>query len=123
MTTPSGKRTFFPDQSSVRQRHAALIAGSPRTRIITIGVIVLMAAIALFALLRLEFSVARLGSGIVQLGTFLSLMVPPTPGKQLVSLLKALAETVAIAFLGTLLAAILSIPMGFLAARNIMANR
>jgi phosphonate transport system permease protein len=123
MTTPSGKRTFFPDQSSVRQRHAALIAGSPRTRIITIGVIVLMAAIALFALLRLEFSVARLGSGIVQLGTFLSLMVPPTPGKQLVSLLKALAETVAIAFLGTLLAAILSIPMGFLAARNVMANR
>lgn len=123
MSTQSQKRTFFPDQADVKKRHAALIAGSPRAKILTIGVITAMAAVALFALLRLEFSFVRLGSGIVQLGTFLGLMVPPTPGTQLMSLLKALAETVAIAFLGTLLAAILSIPMGFLAARNVMANR
>jgi phosphonate transport system permease protein len=114
---------FFPDRASVRQRHATLIAGSTRTRIVTISVVAAMAGLALFALLRLEFSLARIGSGIVQLGTFLSLMVPPTPGTQLLPLLKALAETVAIAFLGTLLAAFLSIPLGFLAARNVMANR
>jgi phosphonate transport system permease protein len=123
MTTQASKRTLFPDQTAVKQRHAALIAGSPQTKILTISVIVLLAAIALFALFRLEFSLARLGSGIVQLGTFLSLMVPPTPGTQLIGLLKALAETVAIAFLGTLLAAFLSVPLGFLAARNVMANR
>jgi phosphonate transport system permease protein len=35
----------------------------------------------------------------------------------------ALAETVAIAFLGTLAAAVLAIPLGLLAARNVMANR
>ena len=51
------------------------------------------------------------------------MMVPPTPGTQLPLLLKALAETVAIAFLGTLLAAILAFPLSFLAARNTMANR
>jgi phosphonate transport system permease protein len=123
MTTQASKRTLFPDQTDVKQRHAALITGSPQTKILTISVIALMAAVALFALFRLEFSLARLGSGIVQLGTFLSLMVPPTPGTQLIGLLKALAETVAIAFLGTLLAAFLSIPLGFLAARNVMANR
>jgi phosphonate transport system permease protein len=50
-------------------------------------------------------------------------MVPPTPGTQLWALLKALAETVAIAFLGTLLAALIAFPLGFLAARNTMANR
>ncbi len=32
----------------------------------------------------------------------------------------ALAETLAIAFLGTLLAAILALPFGFLAARNVV---
>jgi phosphonate transport system permease protein len=49
-------------------------------------------------------------------------MIPPSPGPQLFSLLKALAETVAIAFLGTLFAAALAFPLGFLAARNTMAN-
>ncbi len=74
-------------------------------------------------MLRLEFSFARLGSGIVQLGTFLGLMVPPSPGTQLWAFVHALAETVAIAFLGTLLAAIISFPLGFLAARNVMTQR
>jgi phosphonate transport system permease protein len=123
MKTQSRTANLFPDLSEIRQRHSALIAGSPRAKIITISVIAAMAGMVLFALLRLEFSFARLGSGIVQLGTFLGMMVPPTPGNQLISLLKSLAETVAIAFLGTLLAAFLSIPLGFLAARNVMANR
>jgi phosphonate transport system permease protein len=59
----------------------------------------------------------------VQLGTFLGLMIPPSPGTQLWPFLHALAETVAIAFLGTLLAAILAFPLGFLAAGNVMTNR
>lgn len=117
------KQSFFPDQTGIRQRHAVLIAGSTRTRVMTIATITALAGLALFALLRLDFSLARLGSGIVQLGVFLSLMVPPSSGPHLIALLKALAETVAIAFLGTLLAAILSVPLGFLAARNVMANR
>ncbi len=50
-------------------------------------------------------------------------MIPPSPGPQLMALLKALAETVAIAFLGTMLAAILSFPLGLLAARNTTVNK
>ncbi|MGL4439184.1 MAG: phosphonate ABC transporter, permease protein PhnE [Bosea sp. (in: a-proteobacteria)] len=123
MTAQSRKRTLFPDQSDVKARHGALIAGSRRNSLITMAVVAGIVGLALFAILRLEFSFARLGSGIVQLGTFLSLMIPPSPGGQLSALLKALAETVAIAFLGTLLAAIISIPLGFLAARNVMTNR
>jgi phosphonate transport system permease protein len=114
---------LFLDPASARRRHAALIAGSPRATLLTACVLAAMAGLALFALLRLEFSFARLGSGLGQLGIFLGLMIPPTPGTQVMSLLKALAETVAIAFLGTLLAALLSVPLGFLAARNVMGNR
>ncbi len=113
---------MFPDQSAVKARHAVLIAGSQRDRLTTIGVLAGIVGMAVLAIFQLEFSLARLGSGIVQLGTFLGLMVPPSPGTQLYALLKALAETVAIAFLGTLLAAILAFPLGFLAARNTMAN-
>ncbi len=114
---------LFPDQAAITARYAALVAGSQRERWVTLAVVLAMAAVALLAIIRLEFSFARLGSGIVQLGTFLGLMVPPTPGTQFWALLKALAETVAIAFLGTLLAALIAFPLGFLAARNTMANR
>jgi phosphonate transport system permease protein len=113
---------MFPDQTSIRLKHDTLIRGSSRETFMPFFVAALMAAVAIFAMNRLEFSFARLGAGILQLGTFLGLMVPPSPGTQLFALLKALAETVAIAFLGTLLAAILAFPLGFLAARNTMAN-
>lgn len=116
------KSPFFLDRDAVKRRHAALVAGSPREMWMTVLVVAALAGLAVFALVRLEFSLARLGTGIVQIGTFLGMMVPPSPGTQLRALLHALAETVAIAFLGTLLAAILSFPLGFLAARNTMAN-
>jgi phosphonate transport system permease protein len=114
---------MFADRVAVRAAHAALIRGSAREKYMPFLVAGLMAAVALFALVRLEFSFARLGTGIVQLGTFLGLMIPPSPGTQFAMLAQALAETVAIAFLGTLLAALLAFPLGFLAARNTMANR
>jgi phosphonate transport system permease protein len=113
---------MFPDQTAIRLKHDSLVRGSARETYLPFLVAGLMAAVALFAMFRLEFSFARLGSGIVQLGTFLGLMVPPSPGTQFYGLLKALAETVAIAFLGTLLAALLAFPLGFIAARNTMAN-
>lgn len=113
---------MFPDQSETRLKHVDLVRGSAREKYLPFVVAGLMLAVAGFAMFRLEFSLARLGTGIVQLGTFLGLMIPPSPGTQLYVLSKALAETVAIAFLGTLLAAALAFPLGFLAARNTMAN-
>jgi phosphonate transport system permease protein len=115
--------TIFADVSEIRTRHADFIKGSARDKLVTISIIGFILAIAVFATLRLEFSLARFGSGIIQLGTFLGLMVPPTAGTQLWTFVHALAETVAIAFLGTLLAAIISFPLGFLAAKNVMTQR
>lgn len=117
--TPS---RIFSDENAIKLKYKTLVRGSAREKFLPFLVAGVMALIALYAILRLEFSFARLGTGIVQLGTFLGLMIPPSPGTQLWPLLKALAETVAIAFLGTILAAILAFPLGFLAARNTMAN-
>ena len=114
---------LFQDHDGTAVRHAALIQQSFRERYLPFFVAGLLLLVALVALVRLEFSFARLGSGLVQLVTFLGLMVPPTPGPQLFALLKALSETVAIAFLGTLLAAAISFPLGLLAARNTTVNR
>jgi phosphonate transport system permease protein len=112
----------FLDREAARRNHPALMQTSLRNRAIVMAVVGAMALVALFALLRLEFSFARLGSGLAQLVTFLGLMVPPSAGGSGMTFLKALGETVAIAFLGTLLAAILALPLGFLAARGVIGG-
>jgi phosphonate transport system permease protein len=79
-----------------------------------------MLALMVYGMAHLGFSFPKLIAGFANLGKFVVLMFPPTWGDtpSLLRYLHALAETVAIAFLGTLLAAILAFPLGFLAARN-----
>jgi phosphonate transport system permease protein len=114
---------YFPERRASAARHSALMSVSPMSRMLAIGIVAALTGLAIFALLRLEFSFARLGSGLGQLATFLGLMIPPSPGTQLNQLVHALAETVAIAFLGTLAAAVIAFPLSFMAARNVMASR
>jgi phosphonate transport system permease protein len=115
--------THLLDRESARRNHPGLIRPSIRSRIITSFVVAAIFALAIFALARLEFSVARIGAGMAQLATFLGLMVPPSPGGHAATFFKALGETVAIAFLGTLLAAIIALPLGFLAAQGMIGGR
>ena len=54
--------------------------------------------------------------GLSGLGVILRLMVPPSPGEQWLDILRGLAESVAMAFLGTFVAALVAVPLGFLGA-------
>jgi phosphonate transport system permease protein len=76
----------------------------------------------LLGLWRVDASPARLAEGIGKLGWLVALMWPPSPGGALADLLRSLAETVAMAFLGTLLAAAIALPLCFLGAANIVAH-
>ena len=62
----------------------------------------------------------RLWNGLSGLFVIIRLMVPPSPGELWMDILKGMAESVAMAFLGTFLAALVAIPLGFLGARNIV---
>jgi phosphonate transport system permease protein len=64
----------------------------------------------------------RLASGLGNLGVIVGLMIPPAPGEHWDEIARALAETVAMAFLGTFVAAILAVPLGFLGAGNVVTN-
>ena len=67
-------------------------------------------------------------AGVSKLGTLPALMFPPSLGdyplwsaeRGVHVFIKALAETIAMAFLGTLIAAVMALPIALLAARNIM---
>lgn len=77
-----------------------------------------LALLTVYCLARFDFSPARLLGGLDQLGIVVREMFPPSQGDDPRGILWALLETLAMAFLGTLLAAVAAVPLSFLAARN-----
>jgi len=69
------------------------------------------------------FSPGRLMEGMTRFGSVLSFMFPPyiwDTWQEWREVLKGLGETVAMAFMGTLLGAVVAFPLAFLGAKNIM---
>lgn len=109
----------------LRNRHGAVLRAEKLRNASILGLSAGVIALAGYALYYLEFSPAKLISGLGKLGDFAVLMLPPSYGTEarLLVYLWSLAETLAIAFLGTFGAALLAIPVALLAARNVMASR
>ncbi len=112
---------FHKDElSSITARHAPAmklgVSGRRRLWSLVAFCFVLLAV----GMVEAEFSLSRLASGMSRLGHFTLLMFPPNPGPNLVLYLSALGETLAIALLGTLIAAVLAFPLSVLAARNVL---
>lgn len=109
----------------LRQAHPQHFRAVTPTRATVALVLLAMAAIFALGVWRLDIQWGRLLSGFGQMGGFLGEMWPPgtARGASWSGILWALAETLAIAFLGTLGAAIIALPLGFLAARNATVNQ
>lgn len=106
----------------LKERHPDVFGVSPRRRVQVVGTVAVLVGLALFALYYLEFSPARILNGIGRLGGFVVMMLPPNPEGRFLIFLEALGQTLAIAFLGTVTAALLAFPVSFLAARNVVPN-
>jgi phosphonate transport system permease protein len=107
------------------QRIAAALATLPRRNALSATIALGLLAGAAGSLALLDITWSRFVTGLGKLGELLFFMLPPSTGgwpKALVYL-DALGETVAIALLGTLLAALLAFPVGFMAAKNVMTQR
>ncbi|MCG5236884.1 phosphonate ABC transporter, permease protein PhnE [Xanthobacter oligotrophicus] len=120
----SRARITLSDEARARLAAAypQALAPSPAQRMRVIAIGTALAGMAVFGFWRLDFNLDRIGSGLAQLGHFITLMMPPDPGTQLPLYIHALGETLAIAFLGTLLGALVAFPFGFLAAKNVIPN-
>lgn len=112
------------DRDGLIQRHPEIFRPSPARRIRTGLILALLAGLFAYGLVVLDFDAAKLVTGVGKLGQFLWFMLPPSTGTwaKFFVYLHALAETVAIAFLGTFTAAMLALPVGFLAAKNVVPN-
>jgi phosphonate transport system permease protein len=69
-----------------------------------------------------DFSLLRLWDGLAKLGWLLPKMIPPAHGGWLADFVHGIAETLAMAFLGTLIASVIAFPLGFLGAKTLLPN-
>ena len=68
------------------------------------------------------FDVARIASGLGKLGWLLGFMFPPAANGWFLDFCEGILETLGMAFFGTLFAALIALPLGFLGARNVLTN-
>ncbi|TGN84307.1 phosphonate ABC transporter, permease protein PhnE [Bradyrhizobium yuanmingense] len=111
------------DRARLVQAYPEVFSPSLSRRLQTLSLIALLIGLFIFGMVWLGFSFEKLASGIGRLGVIVGLMFPPNPGNLLHLYLRGLAETLAIAFLGTLLAAIAAYPLAFVAAKNVVGQR
>lgn len=98
----------FRAPAAVRARRAALWIG--------------FTALFCYCLWAFNFSPARIWQGLGRLGDILGFMFPPHIWKswaEFSEILKGLGETLSMAFLGTILGAVLAFPVSLLGAKNI----
>jgi phosphonate transport system permease protein len=109
-------------QAVLRARHAELFKPFYENHWKAIAWLVLASGLFFYGLSSLEMTFARIFGGLGQLGSMVLLMLPPD-AERFPVYLYAMLETLAIALLGTLSAAFVAFPLGFLAARNTTLNR
>jgi phosphonate transport system permease protein len=116
------REAVLADAGALRRRYPEVFDRRVVRRALAAALAAGMLALAVFGFWRLDFSLARFGSGFAQIGHIVVSMWPPSPGAQLPLFLHALAETLAIALIGTLTGAVLAFPLGLLAAKNVIPN-
>lgn len=81
-----------------------------------------LGAVALFLLMcaDLGISISRLAAGVAGLGKLLAAMWPPTAAGNARVIVAALGQTLAMAFLGTVLVLLTSLPLALLGARTVV---
>jgi phosphonate transport system permease protein len=120
MSAPQG-----PGNTALRARYPQHFQAIYQGHISAILLVLLAVLVFAFGVHSLDMSYARIVGGLGELGSMVLRMIPPDPGSLHRAGLYAYAmlETLAIALLGTLMAATVAFPLGFLAARNTTINQ
>jgi phosphonate transport system permease protein len=111
------------------QALAAAEAKAPRLFRTPLGVEITRSLLAAGAFLYLLWAISELGmtwerlfGGFDKLGHVLVLMWPPNDAGFFWDFMKGLGETLGMAFIGTLVAALVAVPLGFAGAKTVISN-
>jgi len=109
--------------AELRRRYPALFRAPLQARLQRWLVWGGLTAFTLYAMAELGFfDFEMIANGVGKLGFMLNLMWPPAHNGWLGDFLEGIAETLAMAFLGTLLAVVMSLPLALLGAKNVVTN-
>ena len=114
----------FPGLENMQEKYADAFLVDRKKRNFIIGLIAGLAGLYIFGLAYVGFSPLMIISGFSKLGIVVSAMIPPNPGSldNAIVFGYGVLETLSMAFFGTICAAVLALPFGFLAARNVVSN-
>ena len=101
-----------------RERFPRVFSLSPKQLIIRWGSLILLVGFLLYMLNRLGFFSERFYGSLGKLAIMFGQMFPPTTGGQFFEFVDAIGETLAMAFIGSLIGAIVALPLSFMAAKN-----
>ncbi|GFE67350.1 phosphonate ABC transporter, permease protein PhnE [Litoreibacter roseus] len=110
------------DIKTLMEQHPRAFRDTPAVRARKIGLWALFIGLFAWCLYDFNFAPERIWVGLQRLGTVISFMFPPhlwETWPEWVEVFTALGETVAMAFLGTVLGLIIAFPVSFLGAKNI----
>jgi phosphonate transport system permease protein len=105
---------------ALQQRYPRAFSRTPLQRAGLAAIVVGLIAFVAFGLNRFDVSFTRVINGLDRFGKIAGALFPPTPGDAFWELLRAMLESIGMAFLGTLIASIIAVPLGFLGARNVL---
>ncbi|MEM9427416.1 MAG: phosphonate ABC transporter, permease protein PhnE [Pseudomonadota bacterium] len=112
-----------PDRIAAAEARVPLaFRDPPAVRVRKITLWTLFAVLFCWCLYDFNFSPERIWTGLGRLGRVLSFMFPPhvwTTWEAWAEVLNGLSETLSMAFLGTVLGAVIAFPLSFLGAKNI----
>ena len=113
------------DTRAIRDRHPHHFGAPGRDQRLLIAAGIGAFILLIGAMAQLGFLGSKFVEGVGKLGEIAGLMLPPNPGDwaHVRLYLTSLVETIAIAFLGTLGASVIALPLALLAARNVIAAR
>ena len=108
--------------AAARTRCPGAFGHTPAQRLLRAVLWLLAAAWLVILCGWFDITPERMTRGLSGLFVILRQMFPPSPGAQWDDILQGLGESVAMAFLGTVVAALVAVPLGFLGARNVVVN-
>lgn len=108
--------------ASIRQAHPEVFHRPLGQRLLPVAGWGAVLAVLGFGLWWIDASPARIWQGLDKLGFLVRFMWPPSDGGVFHEHAFAMLETLAMAFLGTVVAALVALPLGFLGAKNVVPN-
>jgi phosphonate transport system permease protein len=106
-----------------RERYPRAFSETPLNRLISWGSYIILLSILLYAMNRFGFFSERFYGSFEKMAIMFGQMFPPTTGGQFPDYIDAILETLAMAFIGSLIGGLLALPFAFMAAKNFNSFR